>query len=128
MEVYVHGSKERLLQAARGDMVDGLETVLVVVDKRRRNCKFIDFAVLEDSRIEEKEKEKMKKYQDLRKELQMIWNVRVKIIPLVVGSLGAIPKQFSKRLEENGITAEIRQVQKSVLLETTRILRKVLEI
>ena len=128
MEVYVHGSKERLLQAARGDMVDGLETVLVVVDKRRRNCKFIDFAVLEDSRIEEKEKEKMKKYQDLRKELQMIWNVRVKIIPLVVGSLGAIPKQFCKRLEENGITAEIRQVQKSVLLETTRILRKVLEI
>ena len=69
MEVYVHGSKERLLQAARGDRVDGLETVLVVVDKRRRNCKFIDFAVLEDSRIEEKEKEKMKKYQDLRKEL-----------------------------------------------------------
>ena len=128
MEVYVHGSKERLLQAARGDRVDGLETVLVVVDKRRRNCKFIDFAVLEDSRIEEKEKEKIKKYQDLRKELQMIWNVRVKIIPLVVGSLGAIPKQFSKRLEENGITAEIRQVQKSVLLETTRILRKVLEI
>ena len=128
MEVYVHGSKERLLQAARGDRVDGLETVLVVVDKRRRNCKFIDFAVLEDSRIEEKEKEKMKKYQDLRKELQMIWNVRVKIIPLVVGSLGAIPKQFSKRLKENGITAEIRQVQKSVLLETTRILRKVLEI
>ena len=128
MEVYVHGSKERLLQAARGDRGDGLETVLVVVDKRRRNCKFIDFAVLEDSRIEEKEKEKMKKYQDLRKELQMIWNVRVKIIPLVVGSLGAIPKQFSKRLEENGITAEIRQVQKSVLLETTRILRKVLEI
>ena len=128
MEVYVHGSKERLLQAARGDRADGLETVLVVVDKRRRNCKFIDFAVLEDSRIEEKEKEKMKKYQDLRKELQMIWNVRVKIIPLVVGSLGAIPKQFSKRLEENGITAEIRQVQKSVLLETTRILRKVLEI
>ena len=128
MEDYVHGSKERLLQAARGDRVDGLETVLVVVDKRRRNCKFIDFAVLEDSRIEEKEKEKMKKYQDLRKELQMIWNVRVKIIPLVVGSLGAIPKQFSKRLEENSITAEIRQVQQSVLLETTRILRKVLEI
>ena len=58
----------------------------------------------------------------------MIWNVRVKIVSLVVGSLAAIPKQFSSRLEENGITAEIRQVQKSVLLETTRILRKVLKI
>ena len=128
MEVYVHGSKERLLQAARGDRVDGLETVLVVVDKRRRNCKFIDFAVLEDSRIEEKEKEKMKKYQDLRKELQMIWNVRVKIIPLVVGSLGAIPKQCANKLKETGITAEIGQFQKTVLLGTARILRKALKL
>ena len=101
---------------------------LVVADKERRTFKIIDFVVPEDSRIEKKEREKIEKYQDLRKELQKIWNVRVKIIPLVVGSLGAIPKQFSKRLEENGITAEIRQVQKSVLLETTRILRKVLEI
>ena len=76
--------------------------------------------------IEEKEKEKIEKYQDLRRELQKIWNVRVKIISLVVGSLAAIPKQFGSRLKE--ITAEIEQVQKTVLLETARILRKVLEI
>ena len=85
---------------------------LVVVDKKRRTCKIIDFAVPGDSRIEEKEKEKIEKYQDLRRELQKIWNVRVKIIPLVVGSLGAIPKQFGNRLKETGITAEIGQVQK----------------
>ena len=50
------------------------------------------------------------------------------VIPSVVGSLGAISKQFGKRLKETGITAEIGQVQKTVLLETARILRKVLEI
>ena len=50
------------------------------------------------------------------------------IIPLVVGSLGAIPKQFSNRLKETGITAETGQVQKTVLLGTTRISRKVLKI
>ena len=38
------------------------------------------------------------------KELQKIWNVKVKIIPLVVGSLGAIPKQFGNRLKPIGIT------------------------
>ena len=54
--------------------------------------------------------------------------MRVKIIPLVVGSLGAIPKQFGNRLKETGITAEIGQVQKTVLLGTARILRKLLEI
>ena len=47
----------------------------------------------------------------------------MKIIPLVVGSLGAI-----HRLKQIGITAETAQVQKTVLLGTARILRKVLEI
>ena len=101
---------------------------LVVVDKKRRTCKIIDFVVPGDSRIEEKEKEKKEMYQDLRRELQKIWNVRVKIIPLVVGSLCAIPKHFGNRLRESGVTAEIGQVQKTVLLGTARILRKVLEI
>ena len=52
----------------------------------------------------------------------------MKIIPLVVGSLGAISKQFVNRLKQIGITARIAQVQKTDLLGTVRILRKVLEI
>ena len=100
---------------------------LVVNDKKGRSCKIIDFAVPGDSRIEEKEKDKIEKYQDLGRELQKIWNVKVKII-LVVGSLGAIPKQFGNRLKQIGIAVGTAQVQKTVLLGTARILRKVLEI
>ena len=62
------------------------------------------------------------------REFQKIWNVKVKIIPSVIGSLGAIPKQFGNRLKQIGITAETAQVQKTVLLGTARILRKVFEI
>ena len=62
------------------------------------------------------------------RELQKIWNVKVKIIPLVVGSLGAIPKQFGNRLKQIGITVGTAQVQKTDLLGKARILRKVLEI
>ena len=54
--------------------------------------------------------------------------MRVKIISLVVEFLGAIPKQFGNRLKEIGITAETGQVQKTVLLGMTRILRKVFKI
>ena len=36
--------------------------------------------------------------------------MRKKIIPLVAGSLDAIPKQFGNALTETGITAEIGQV------------------
>ena len=52
----------------------------------------------------------------------------MKIIPLVAGSLGAIPKQFRDRLKQIGITVGTAQVQKTVLLGTARILKKVLEI
>ena len=52
----------------------------------------------------------------------------MKIIPLAVDSLGAIPKQFGNRLKQIGITAGTAQVQKTVLLGMARILRKVLEI
>ena len=73
---------------------------MVVVDKKERSCKIIDFAFPGDSRIEEKEKNKIEKYQELGRELQKIWNVRVKIILLVVGSLSAIPKQSGNRLKQ----------------------------
>ena len=64
----------------------------------------------------------------MRRELQKIWNAKVKIIPLVVGSLGAIPKQFGNRLKQIVITVGTAQVQKTVLLGAVRMLRKVLEI
>ena len=73
-------------------------------------------------------KDKIEKYQDLESELQKIWNVKVKIIPLVVGSLGAIPKQFGNRLKQIGIIAGTTQVQTTVLLGMARILRDVFEI
>ena len=38
---------------------------LVVIDKKRRTYKIIDFAAPGDSRIEEKEKEEIEKYQEL---------------------------------------------------------------
>ena len=73
-------------------VIEAWRTNLVVVDEKERSCKITDFAVPGDSRIEEKEKDKIEKYQDLGRELQKIWNVKVKIIPLVVGSLVSIPK------------------------------------
>ena len=96
---------------------------MVVVDKKR-SCKIINFAAVpEDSRIEEKEKDKKEKYQDLGRELQKIWNIKVKIIPLVVGSLDIIPRQFGNRLKQIGITVGTAQVQKTVLLQVLQFFK-----
>ena len=53
-------------------VVEARRPDVVVVDKKERSCKRIDFAVHGDSRIEEKEKDKIENYQDLGRELQKI--------------------------------------------------------
>ena len=55
-------------------------------------------------------------------------NVKGKIIPLVVGSVGAMAKWVGKRLKQFGIAARTAQFQKTVGVGTVRILRQVLEI
>ena len=62
------------------------------------------------------------------RELQKIWNAKLKIIPLVVSSFVTILKQFGNRLKQIFIKAGKAQVQKVVLLGTARILKKVFEI
>ena len=102
---------------------------LVVVDKQRRTCKIINFAVPGDSRIEEKEKERTEKISRSKKGFTEDLECESENYTIgCVGFLCAIPKQCGNRLKETGVTAEIEQVQKTVLLGAARILRKVLEI
>ena len=50
-----------------------------------------------------KEIEKIEKYQDLARELRKLWNMKVSIIPVIVGALGTTPKNICKRMEDIGI-------------------------
>ena len=53
---------------------------------------------------------------------------KVEVIPVVVGALGAVSKGLNKSLQNIGIRVRPGQVQKTALLGTARILRRVLEI
>ena len=48
----------------------------------------IDFAIFGDRNMVIKEQEKIDKYQVLIIELQKVWNVKVVVIPVVIGALG----------------------------------------
>ena len=61
---------------------------MVVIDKETRTATIIDVAVPADKNIRDKEVEKVQKYQDLRIEIQKLWNVKAVVIPVVVGALG----------------------------------------
>ena len=101
---------------------------MMIIDKENKLCLIVDFAVPSDHRIEIKEREKIEKYQDLKREVQKLWNMKAKIIPIVIGALGTIPKTLQKQLDQIESSIAINQMQTTVLLNTARILRKVLEI
>ena len=100
----------------------------MLLDKTKKMCHLIDIAVPGDIRVASKEMEKIEKYQDLARELRKIWQVKVKVVPVVVGALGTIPKALGKHLDEIGTNVRVDLLQKAALLGTARILRKTLEI
>ena len=58
------------------------------------------FAVPMDNRVKLKESEKKDKYLDLARELKKQWNMKVTIIPRVIGALGTVTKGLIKGLED----------------------------
>ena len=42
-----------------------------------------------------KEDEKIEKYRDLCRELERLWRVKCRVVPVIVGALGTIPTRLS---------------------------------
>ena len=109
---------DQLISARRPDFI-------IINKKKNRICKIVDFAVLADHRIKLKESKKKDKYQDLARELKKLWNMKVTIIPIMIGVFGTVTKGLLKGLED----LEIRRVEtiQTTLLRTAKILRRILE-
>ena len=101
---------------------------IVVVDKTMKEVYIIDIAIPADKKVNFKQEEKITKYQDLKMEVKRLWKMkRVKVVPVVVGALGSIPKDLQHwisvlNLEE----VDCGALQKAALLGTARILRRTL--
>ena len=73
---------------------------IVCISKQNRECQIIEFAISGSQNIAIKEQEKIDKYQDLQIELQKVGNVKVMVIPLVIGA-------FLNYVEENTLVYKI---------------------
>ena len=73
-----------------------------------------------------KEAVKILKYRDLTIEIQRMWNVKTKVIPVITGATGTISKTFRKYVSNIPGNREVKELQKTTILGTAHILRKVL--
>ena len=100
---------------------------IIITKKRERIRKIVDFAVPADHRINLKKSEKKDKYFDLARELTNLWNMKVTIVPIVIGALGTVTKGLLKGLEDLEVGGRLEFIQTTALLKTARILRRVLK-
>jgi len=59
-------------------------------------------------------------------EIQLMWNVKTKVIPVIIGATGTISKSFRKYMSNISGNHEVKKLQKTAILGTAHILRKVL--
>jgi hypothetical protein len=86
----------------------------------------IDVAIPGDRNVIKKEAEKILKYKDLKVEIQRMWNVKTNVKPVVIGATGTISKSLTKYLSNVPGIHEVKELQKTAILGTAHILRKVL--
>ena len=65
---------------------------------------------------------------DLELEIQRMWQMKTKVIPVVVGVLGTIKKGMVENIKRISERATVTETQKISMLGSARILRKVLNV
>ena len=83
---------------------------LIIINKKKR-----DFAIPADHKINLKESEKKDKYLDLARVLKNLWNMKVTIVPIVIGALGTITKGLLKGLEDLEVGGRVETIQTTAL-------------
>ena len=101
---------------------------IVVMEKNTNKCLIIDVACPVDNNLTLKRNEKLDNYSELRLEIARMWDKETLIVPIIIGALESIPNDLECNLKKLDISYNVETLQKSVLLGTANILRKVLSI
>jgi hypothetical protein len=65
-------------------------------------------------------------YKVLKIEIQCMWNVKTRVIPVIIGATGAILQSFRKYVSSIPGNHEVKELQKTAIFGTVHILGNVL--
>ena len=99
---------------------------IIIRDNEKGTCVLIDVAISGDRNVIKEEAEDILKCRDLILEIQRVWNVKSKVIPVITGANGTISKSLRQYLSNRPVNHEIKELHKTAILGTAQILREVL--
>ena len=101
---------------------------MVIQDKKSDRCQMIDVVIPSDYNIQKMAIEKMSKCVDVQIECQILWNKKVEVIPVIIGATGIVDNNIKKYVGRIPGCHNIYILQRSAILGTAHVLRKVLSI
>jgi hypothetical protein len=101
--------------------------IIIIKNKKDKTCLWIDVAIPSDKNVIQKEAGNKLKYTNLSIEIQRMWNMKCFVIPVIIGATGIISKSLQKYLETIPGQHSIDSLQKTAILGTSHIIRKVLQ-
>jgi hypothetical protein len=87
----------------------------------------VDVAIPSDRNVIQKESEKKLKYKNLSIEIQRMQNMKCFVIPVIIGATGIVTRGLKRYLETIPGKHSIDSLQKTAVLGTSHIIRKVLQ-
>ena len=101
---------------------------ILVMEKNTNKCLIIDVACPVNNNLILKRNKKLDNYSELQLEIARMWDKETLTVPTIIGALGSMPNDLECNLKKLGISYNVVTLQKSVLLGTVNILKKVLSI
>jgi len=99
---------------------------IIIGDNENGTCMLVDVAISGDENVIKNEAKKILKYKDLTIEIQGMWTVKPKVIPVIIGATGTISKSFRKYVSNIPGNHEVKELHKTTIFGTEHIFRKVL--
>ena len=87
----------------------------------------MDATIPADRNVVQTEAEKKLKCKSLCVEIQRMWNMKSTIIPVIIEAIGIVMRSLRKHVEDIPGNRWIDSLQKTAILGTSHIIRKVLQ-
>ena len=101
---------------------------VVVIDREENTWYVVDFAIPVDYDVKENEEKRIDEYMDLEVEVRRQFRVKTVFVLIVLRVLGIVPAKLLQSLEKSEVEDPIGSLQTAVLISTTSIFRRILNL
>ena len=126
---YQNAERERgSYQAVHTDREVKLYRSDVKIKKNKeKTCALLDVALPANRNVVQNEAEKNLMYKIQCIEIQLMWNLKCMIVPVIIGATGIVMRSLRENLETVAVNHSIDSLQKTAILGKTHTIRKVLQ-